>query len=546
MKRISTLLLALLTLSSCYEDKGNYDYKDIQELTVSIPRDSEYSLGDMIEIETTVTPSIDDDLSNYTIEWYIDDETRDEWNGSLKFEWEVDMITTGAQKFTLAITDNRTDVTYYSDYESYITLNSPFVSTYNFLILSDDGGDSKLGYVAYTERTSRPDPVIPTNSVSYPTAWKVYYDVYATQNGGKKLGTGPISIQEHYRTVDPDSDASLKTGQYCIFQQSGAIDIDRDYLQDDVVFSDMFDGGAYPAGMEYLASGSMMRWLDVMTDQRGQVYTRFKGDDQLYNSGEFGAEPIEYEDAVLSNCTVYRNPYNLIGGAMIHDPDNGRMLLMYDGGNVDSYDDVLMNAGKIIVIPEPYWAPEGYRTYDELEGCEVLAMNARQSPWYDAWLTMIYRETATGDYYLQRDDLYKDYSGIGLEHMEAEVYKLYLPGEPQKVFICGNDGNSNSNYIFFAIGEKLYLIDLDSGSTTAELYYTADSEITAIFTYQYQIGNVFIGTEGGFLYDLDVSNAKNKVTPRVSDEDKTLFKLGGFNKIVDIIRPLGVDNDNYK
>ena len=71
MKRIklklATALLFGSLMSSCYEDKGNYDYERMNDITVEIPLESsDCVLGDVLKITPELKISTDKETENYT------------------------------------------------------------------------------------------------------------------------------------------------------------------------------------------------------------------------------------------------------------------------------------------------------------------------------------------------------------------------------------------------------------------------------------------------------------------------------------------------
>lgn len=536
MKKIYGLLLLLLTLSSCFKDEGNYDYRDITELQIEELESKYFTQGDLIEFEAKVTPSIDGDLSNYSIKWYIGKKTQDDWD-KLKLSWVADTVTNGFERIQIQITDLRTNVTYSQGTRNF-KIDPEFVSGYSVLVLSEKDGNSKLGFVKYLTQEKRPDPIMPNAEVTYPTEWKEYYDLYATQNNGEVLGTGPIALQEHF--------IKENGGQYCVIQKSGAVDVERVEMKKDIVFSTTFEDGSYPAGMDYISGGNIMRWLDVVTDQSGRIFTRYKLSESLYNSGAFGKDPVEFEGEQLKNCIVYRNPYTENKYSYILDRDNNRMLLMYDGGGESYGSHELKGAGKIVRIPEPLNSsstPKNYRSFNDLSGCEVLNVTYRGAS--GMYINMTYRDIATGKYFTQTANIYKDYSSTNVTNRGGKVFEIMMPEgkEPDVLFM---PKSTNVHCLYLAFKEKLYLLDLAGSETEPKLYFTADSDITSMHCSKLAAATLFIGTEGGYLYELDTVNAKNKTSDKVSDEAKTLFKLGGFDRIVDLKQIRGVGHQNYR
>jgi hypothetical protein len=76
MKKLSiftVILTALILQSGCYADKGNYDYRDINELTIILPATREVRSGHRLFIEPEIISSIlshgNIDSDNYTFLW---------------------------------------------------------------------------------------------------------------------------------------------------------------------------------------------------------------------------------------------------------------------------------------------------------------------------------------------------------------------------------------------------------------------------------------------------------------------------------------------
>lgn len=545
MKKICGLLLSLCLLAGCYDDKGNYTYKDINKLQIELRQgdrilqqgnqDIVIELGEEVDIQAVVTPSIDDNLDNYEIKWVIDGQTRPEWN-TLHLVWESDFITKMDNSLRVEVKDLTTGVVYYG--YSRIGINPEFISANSILVLSEASGESRLGFVKFTEfdNETRPNPLPGTGDSEFlaiPTEWTEYFDLFPARNGGKVLGHGPISIREH--AVDGG------TRGYAVFQQSGAVDINTRTMEEDIIFSTMFEDEQYPAGVDYLTGGNIMNWVDALTDQQGRIFTRVKNSSGLFYSSWFGKDPIEYEGEVLSNCTVWQAPYDVIKSSVIYDGDKGRFMLMFDGeSNNHSYndDDNLQDAGKIVPVPKPAAPPAGWRDLDDFDGCEVIyvSMAAPQGLYNTGRIFIVFRETGTGKYFIQTIDIEKQYNTTAIACVGATVAGLNIDGAIDKVYMTTQGNLSSYIHVFLACGEKLYYLDarnLGNVTYTPDLYFTADSPITSMHIGDFQLKKLHFGTENGWVYQIDTQNAMNKFN--VSDQDKLLWKLGGFDKVVSIL-----------
>ena len=74
--KILFVVMFLLIITSCYEDKGNYDYKNINEVTVKLPKKyfPNLIMGDPIVIEPEITFKNPKDTAYFKYEWYLESE----------------------------------------------------------------------------------------------------------------------------------------------------------------------------------------------------------------------------------------------------------------------------------------------------------------------------------------------------------------------------------------------------------------------------------------------------------------------------------------
>ena len=71
MKKLFYILIALIVACGCYDDKGNYDYKPLDELTIALPTNS-YSLlfGERLQISPAIETDIPGEDLKYEWEFY--------------------------------------------------------------------------------------------------------------------------------------------------------------------------------------------------------------------------------------------------------------------------------------------------------------------------------------------------------------------------------------------------------------------------------------------------------------------------------------------
>lgn len=162
MKLINTilLLLVILVVSSCYEDKGNYDYKPYHRVLVEV--ENNYGIKKPEEaIEYTITPKVtlndgSTDLSNVSFLWKMSIKTNqggaqfgDTVSTSQSVTIKIDPKDTKKFSynyyFRLYVKDNETGVT--NMYPVNLKLIKPFENSW--VVLHDVDGHAELGSVEY-------------------------------------------------------------------------------------------------------------------------------------------------------------------------------------------------------------------------------------------------------------------------------------------------------------------------------------------------------------------------------------------------------------
>ena len=171
-KKLSLLVLFAIALCmGCYDDKGNYNYKDINEIEISFEDNASYTktFGEVLEL----TPILNFDLSQegdrYTYLWKLNDETREGWDQPT-LKWEIDEVVDRG-KISLEITDHKYGVSYLG----YATLSvvGIYENARSWMILSEVGGKSQLSYFNMLEYDSEVDTIISS---------RITLDVYGMSN----------------------------------------------------------------------------------------------------------------------------------------------------------------------------------------------------------------------------------------------------------------------------------------------------------------------------------------------------------------------------
>ena len=193
MRQTVKLLVALCGLwmmGSCYEDKGNYDYTELNEISVVSPAPGSYFVIDRydtlhIEPQLAFTQgTIDDDQLEYLWEMYLDDWANTESKAVvLGNDRNLDALisrpaSTTHYALVFTVKDRLTGAAYRTSYSVGI---QPSVLS-GLMVLQDDGGRCRLDYLASTYA----EPSFAQN--------RHLKDVYAVNNDGQSLAGTPRGV----------------------------------------------------------------------------------------------------------------------------------------------------------------------------------------------------------------------------------------------------------------------------------------------------------------------------------------------------------------
>lgn len=525
MKRMLFFLFCwCFFLTGCYEDKGNYDYKDIQSIKITFAESSirNMTVGDTIRIEPEFDIELPADAPYLTYVWTIDGEARPDdpnWNGP-NFMWIADRMLDN-KMIALEVTDSRYGITYMKEIPC--TVTGEFDAWMSWVILSKDtDGRTMLSFFKSVEQDFADD-----GSVYLPQT-KVYKDVYPFRNGGEDLGRGALGMLEHFIS------GGGAVGQYWIFTEDGAVDLDGQGFTKDIDLSQTFMDGI-PAGVT-IQGGVCMAWVDVMYDQYGRLYSRVKSDDKLFNSDYFLPEPLEYEGEMLEQCKPVLGRYTLYNSKYtpIIDTKNHRMLAIMDGNTGEWDDDPLIKSSEILALPERVEnAPDNYIPLHDFSGYEIVSMQYvmfAQGWDKDPGFIVLFKD-AGGNLYLEEFSLTRERDVVTGNYLKISNVQVYpLSGLSAVPSLMATPASPVSRYSFFAIDNQVWMYNRDDGSLV--MYKEFGAKVTAMECESY--GNWFltVGLENGEFYVLSIVNAKNRpADKRVVAELPADVRLGNILQI---------------
>lgn len=518
-------LFAFFTLlSSCFEDKGNYDYKNINRITIKTLKAEDgwmSTYGSVLKIvPELVFENGSNDESHLKFQWDAEGVVRKGWD-KRNFEWMADTVMSD-KSLRLSITDMITGVVYSSSTFD-LRIHPEFSTLTGITILSEKEGNSQLSFIKFDLSTKAKRTKI--NSA------KIYENVYEERQN-EVLGQGPTLLYEHFSRP---ANGSPKSSQYLVFQKSGAVDVVGSTLTKDIEMKETFVGGAFPPSIREISGASFMKYTDVLTDQDGRLYSRIRMVSDLYHTSYFVNEPLKFEDKVLDQCTLFPAPYADQLFTLIHNKSNKRFLAIFDGISSDYDKPAQESAGKITTIPgTPILStdtPEGFIPLDNFGEYELVTGGYyRTGSYYSVGYFMIFKD-AKGEYFrqsfvVQRIEMHS------LAIKDASFEKLALPGVPSIVYPTQYAGSGSSD-VFIAIDNKMYRFDRLNPDKGILEYLVFDAKIVSINTECYYNHWGVVALENGKIFLIDVPDAKN-----LGEDEKIIYQLPediNFGKITSAI-----------
>ena len=508
IKDIYILCLLGVLFFSCYEDKGNYNYEDVNQLKIQFTDEViNCIMGDTLEIVPIYKFTTDSSHANLTYEWsFLDSVISTERN--LNYILPEKTIN---EYVYLRVFDHNTNVSYIS--QVFLQITSLF-QAHGWIVLSEKEGKSCLSMIREEIRKDQYG--------SYYYSYDDYLHVFEKMNG-YALGTKPVKTLEHY------SGEWGAIGQHWIIQQGegGCIDVSGTTFKKDIRLEETFLNGL-PANFQPVDMIDT-RWLTLIVNANGDVYTRKKLTDKLYNSGYFLSDPLEFEGEKVDGRNMVLAPFADFGFTLFYDKQHNRFLSLI------SRDEV--SAGQIIApeVYERYYAdkPHFSRLYN-FKNKKILHTGYYDvSGGYDLGFYSILQDTE-GNLYTHDFTIYKNiYSTsapVATPVDEIKVdFRHVIDGTSKNVFRVIR--YNKAPYILISKNNELWYYDRISKGEIKK-YYTFDADICAI-DYNIEDGTrVCIALENGKYHIMNF----DRNTVNFGDETKRLkySSSSDFGKIVDL------------
>lgn len=273
MKKIySSILWIALLFSACYDDKGNYDYRKLDEVQIELPQAAyQLQIGEVLEITPTVTTDIlEEDLAYYWEIYGKNPETEPWWDEYvpvdtgkvLQYACVADGILIsgeGTYNVRLNITQLSSNRHFYSDGVEVTLLAEPVY--FGAMVLHGDGTNSDIGLIVDQEFQMKAD-------AEYEQA--IFPNYYSEKNNGELIPGAGGWLLEIYSSdmvmMSPDNIQTLAV------TASGSTLADRNMVKtgewNDLFYGDLNDNmpqGFSWDGMDmYAFDGEQVFWKQFM------------------------------------------------------------------------------------------------------------------------------------------------------------------------------------------------------------------------------------------------------------------------------------------
>ena len=536
---ITFLFLVTFNFICCYDDKGNYEYKQVNDIEISFPDyNFEQVIGETFKLYPKFTYKYKDTANlNLSYKWAIGERVIGE---NRQLVWQVD--TNEQVEIALYVTNIDDNMVYMG---STIVRPTSIYTWYNsYLVLSEKNGKSILSFVRYDEKEDASGETIYDEFDRPVLVNQVYEDIYYNENKDE-LGSKPLFIQEHIAQIFPSE------GHVIVFQEGGqgSVDLDGTSMKKDILLVESFSKGSYPADF-HPTNAEMMTYTHLIENHDGKIYSKIKESYKLFQSGYYIHTPLMFENKeirahIINSVLANDKPYTLLHSIGTTENPENRLLLVHDLQY--SFTDVNVS-GKVVALPEPTkgW-PENFRPLTDLGNCQVINISQyntgnTKKPGYTMFL-----KNSDGSYQYQAFELEREYSGEKLSYPKKTIagkeqemlisFPITSPIPLEECVFC-NIASRQNEYIFIAYGKDIYFLDRTSPENGIRHYYTCKANVVDMDGREHYGEQLFVGLDNGGVLLLNSNNAKNITT----NAEKFRWESGpevDLGKIVDVTLKVG-------
>lgn len=291
MKKLYGIFLVAMLWCGCYDDKGNYDYRNLEELQVAIKEEGPHSLmyGDVLRLTSEVKTSIPDSDLQYDWEVQMDTAWYDPFvsvaqGRDLDYKWEDAVLNKEkTYKMRLNVTQLSNERHFYSNVVDVAVRMSP--SMLGLMVLHGDGTASDIGVIEAPEfQLQKPSADFRSTTVT---------DYYSSKNGEEKIpGVGTGLYQTYLQSWGSPISENIVV---VALTESGLAVADSKTMVKKGDWNDMFVGGlnaGVPMGIDLLGSTNLYIFdgKDIFWRQASKFRVAVPIYEYDENSDEYGFE----------------------------------------------------------------------------------------------------------------------------------------------------------------------------------------------------------------------------------------------------------------
>ncbi|MDE5422865.1 hypothetical protein L3073_11655 [Ancylomarina sp. DW003] len=305
MKRLKILygLVIVLLVTSCVNDEGNYDYKNLPNIDLSkIPSELDIFVGDTLSIKGDIVTSVDDNDLEFA--WYFDElGAFDTISNEKDLHVFVDFVPGLGRNLLYSVYDTKNEVHHFKALA--LDVITPFST--GWAILKDKDGETEMDFISISNEGVFYEDVLAT-FVKEPDTFE-----------GK-----PISLNLHWWKWTPRSNINIVTEYGGAIIDAFTMKVSESILEDKFYSTDYLD---LPFTGGFMTSGDLPSLV-----ANGKLYLMATSGDGLGGLWEAPAKG-DYYIGNVGTSHIYQN--------MIFFDEKNRRYLRIAGGWSVNYSEVL-------------------------------------------------------------------------------------------------------------------------------------------------------------------------------------------------------------
>lgn len=443
------LLLGVLSIS-CLDDKTNYDYKRLNEISKIENIESSYTIypGDELTLEPVLKFTLDSIHPSVGYEWYVDLEKVSE---EPIFTYKAEEV--GSYYVTLVVTENSSKVQ--ATQRTIVKVDSEWKK--GWLILSDRNNTSELSLLKTQLSELRDED----GYFERDTLLIMGMD----RNISPNLGTGPKKLFEHlafddYKTIAHD---------IVVLQDDKCVELNGYTLEREVYTEEEFIGHV-PAGFNPV-DVAMSYKSNVVLNQDGLLYYGLSYNAEAFHTVRYSSEPYA-QGKKFSNIAVGKGgKASLIMAVMEHGDGTRSFVGIVDDGRstTESNGDFTGTAhrynGALATLPDG----DGSEKFNRLTA-EVLlnTWNGEDPDYGDPMFLALLRENGACYFLNYQFEAKRKNNADGTYSFPLEIYYADRYDVPADIFDNYTDIAVFPwrDYVIVASGTTLHLVNYIEGTST--------------------------------------------------------------------------------